>query len=281
MTSNFKFKIVVPAYNCQEWIGRCLDSIAQQTYQQFDVCIIDDASTHSNQRAIIEDYCQRHGWQCHFNETNQGALTNIVNGINWLAPTDEDVIVTVDGDDWLYNEDVLQRLHDIYAQGDVYLTYGQFVTYPRWNIGSCRPIDPEVIERGELRKIPWCFSHLRTFKFLLWRQIKDEDLRDENGEYYRVTWDLAFMYPMLEMAGYRFRFIDDITYVYNKANPINDHKLHRERQFRTETAIRSKPPYPPLFQGKAALSTATALTPLKYLGLKLWWKLKRELGLGK
>lgn len=275
-----KFKIVVPAYNCQEWIGRCLDSIARQTYKAFDVCVIDDASTHPNQRAILEEYCRNHGWMCHFNETNEGALANIVKGIQWLKPADEDVIVTIDGDDWLYNNHVLQKLHDIYANEEIYLTYGQFATYPRWNIGSCRPIAPEVIERGELRKIPWCFSHLRTFKYLLWRNIRDEDLRDESGEYYRVTWDLAFMYPMLEMAGYHFRFVDDITYVYNKANPINDHKLHRERQLRTETTIRAKPPYAPLFPGEESLGAITLTTKLKYLGLKLRWKLQRALGLG-
>lgn len=277
----FRFKIVVPAYNCQEWIGRCLDSIAAQTHKNYDVCVIDDASTHPHQRDIIEAHCKRHGWLFHFNETNQGALANIVKGIQWLKPNDDDVIVTVDGDDWLYGKHVLSRLHDIYTKNDIYLTYGQFATYPRWNIGSCKPIAPEVIERGELRKIPWCFSHLRTFKYLLWRQIKDSDLRDENGEYYRVTWDLAFMYPMLEMAGYHFRFIDDITYVYNKSNPINDHKIHRERQRRTEAAIRAKPTYAPLFTGKTRLGAITLGTRIKYLSLKTWWKLKRELGAGK
>lgn len=274
----FRFKIVVPAYNCPEWIGRCLDSIAEQTFRAFDVCVIDDASPHPDQRAIIEEHCQRNGWQSYFNEINQGALANIVKGIQSLHPRDEDVIITIDGDDWLYDRHVLQKLHDIYASEAIYLTYGQFATYPRWNIGSCRPVAPEVIERGELRKIPWCFSHLRTFKYLLWRNIRDADLRDESGEYYRVTWDLAFMYPMLEMAAFHFRFIDDITYVYNKANPINDHKVHRERQQRTEAAIRAKPPYAPLFQGRANPGAITLVTKLKYLGLKFWWKLQRETG---
>ena len=274
-----RFKVIVPSYNCQAWIGRCIDSIAAQTFRDFDVCVIDDASTDTEQRSIIQERCRRHGWMFHFNQTNQGALANIVNGIRWLAPLDEDVIVTIDGDDWLYDRHVFRRLAKVYSTGDVYLTYGQFMTYPRWNIGGCRPIDPGVIERGELRRFRYCTSHLRTFKYFLWRRVRDEDLRGDDGEYYRVTWDMAFMYPMIEMAGFHFRFIADITYVYNKANPLNDHKVRREQQQAVERQIRSKLPYAPLAAGRASLSTATPLTPLKYLGLKAWWKLRRELGM--
>jgi hypothetical protein len=67
---------------------------------------------------------------------------------------------------------------------------------------------------------------MRTWRAFLWRNIKQEDLKDENGIYWKVTGDLAFMFPMLEMAGEEhYRFIDDIIYVYNEQNPINDHKV--------------------------------------------------------
>jgi len=275
-----RFKIVVPAYNCERWLERCLDSIAAQTYREFDVCVIDDASTDINQRTIIETACRRHGWMFHFNDTNRGALANIVHGIQLLAPRDEDVIVTVDGDDWLYHEHALERLDDVYRSGDVYLTYGQFMVYPRGNVGFCRPIDARIIERGMLRQVRFRISHLRTFKYLLWRHIRDQDLRDGSGDYFRVAWDLAFMYPMMEMAGFHFRFVDDILYVYNKANPLSDKKLRRHEQLANEQLIRSKPPYAALIPGPSPkLSTATAATPFKYLGLTLWWHLRRVLRL--
>jgi hypothetical protein len=44
--------------------------------------------------------------------------------------------------------------------------------------------------------------------------------------YWKVTGDLSFMYPMLEMSGEEhYRFMPDINYVYNDTNPLNDHKV--------------------------------------------------------
>lgn len=273
------FKIVVPTYNCVEWLPRCLDSIARQTYTDYRVCVIDDASTDSQQRPLIEDYCRRYGWLGHYNTVNQGALYNIVHAIHALQPQDHDVIITLDGDDWLYNSRVLSKLACYYRSGDVYLTYGQFITYPRWNIGSCRPIADSIIEHQQQRCIPWCFGHLRTFKYYLWRHIQDADLRDSSGHYYKVTLDLAFMYPMLEMAGYHIRYIDEILYVYNKGNPLNDHAIHLAEQQAMAQIIRAQPPYARLLQGYGITDTSTLASKIIKLGIKSAWKIKRVLKL--
>ena len=67
---------------------------------------------------------------------------------------------------------------------------------------------------------------MRTWRVFLWRKIKQEDLKDENGIYWKVTGDLSFMYPMLEMSGEEhYRFMSEINYVYNDTNPLNDHKI--------------------------------------------------------
>ena len=58
-----------------------------------------------------------------------------------------------------------------------------------------------------------------------------------------MAWDLAFMFPMLEMAGTRSEYIKDILYVYNMSNPLNDHKVDNTKQVRLEREIRLKNPY--------------------------------------
>jgi glycosyltransferase involved in cell wall biosynthesis len=275
--ANFKFKIVVPSFNSQKWIERCLASIEKQTQKNYDVCVVDDASTDPSQQKIIQFYCEKHGWNYMFNSTNMGALYNIVNAINALKPNDEDVIVTLDGDDWFYNNKVLEKLFDIYSRADVYLTYGQFITFPRWNIGSCRPISDEDIERQNYRNMPWQFGHLRTFKYYLWRHVADKDLRDDEGNYYKIAWDLAFMYPMLEMAGYHIKYVNDLTYVYNKGNPINDHKVRAAMQLSVANTLRKKPKYTVLIPGKMNTNTATALGYAKNFAIKAGLKIGRVL----
>ena len=46
------FKIIVPLYNVEKWIKRCLRSIKLQTYKNFECIIIDDIST-DNSVSII------------------------------------------------------------------------------------------------------------------------------------------------------------------------------------------------------------------------------------
>ena len=85
---------------------------------------------------------------------------------------------------------------------------------------------------------------MRTWKAFLWRKIKEEDLKDENGEYWSVAGDLAFMYPMLEMSGYKhYKFLETINYVYNAENPLNDHKVNSQSVFSVCNKIRKKEKY--------------------------------------
>jgi hypothetical protein len=51
------------------------------------------------------------------------------------------------------------------------------------------------------------------------------------------------MFPMIEMAGERHRFIPDVVYVYNRQNPINDDKVNTQLQRDMESYIRAMPRY--------------------------------------
>jgi hypothetical protein len=52
------------------------------------------------------------------------------------------------------------------------------------------------------------------------------------------------MYPMIEMCGEEhYRFMDEINYIYNESNPINDHKVNMEKVQKVVNIIRNKQPY--------------------------------------
>jgi glycosyltransferase involved in cell wall biosynthesis len=243
-----QFKIVVPSFNSVKYLPKTLGSIEKQKMEDFsfDVCVVDDASTLPEQRKIISEFCQRNGWKFLFQNVNQGQLVSIMSGIQELNCQDEDVIIYIDGDDWLIDDQVLITLADVYRSSHVYVTYGSYETHPKdcINITYAAPITKEMIQNQRYRELPWVFQHLHTFKYHLWKRIKDEDLRDQTGEYYRVTGDRAFFYPLLEMAGSHIRFIERILYVYNLENPLNDHKISRNEQWLTELRIKSRPKYP-------------------------------------
>ena len=50
--------IIVPVYNCEEYIEKCIDSILHQTYQNFEVIVINDGSKDKS-LALIKEICNR------------------------------------------------------------------------------------------------------------------------------------------------------------------------------------------------------------------------------
>lgn len=233
-------KVVVPCFNCFDWLVRCLESIAAQDYPNYTVCVVDDASTDPRMRPEIRRFCSERGWKWRFEPINRGSLHSIAVGIQELSPSDDEVIVTVDGDDWLVGTDVFSYLAEVYEGGGVDLTYGHFRYDPDEQIAAQVPFIP-----GHPRALqgPILPAPLRTFRAFLWRAILPQDLQDGQGEYLRYATDWAFMLPMMEMAGHRIKRIEKVLYVYNYGNEINEWKIAYGSQKAVQLYVLSKPSY--------------------------------------
>lgn len=239
------FKVVVPSFNSVDFLPKTLQSIESQTYPNVDVCVIDDGSTLPKQKKIIQDFCDRNGWRGIYHEKNLGALSGLVEAIKGFNCKDNDIIVVIDGDDWLSNEKSLEKINEAYAKDDIYMTWGQCETYPpgKTPMKYAQPVPDMVIEQKLYRDIPFVFWHPATFKYVLWRHIRDEDLRDVNGEYFRVLKDKATLFPMLEMSGKKKKFLDETLYIYNLSNPLNDYATNYDELQRVDLLLKSKKRY--------------------------------------
>lgn len=241
--------VVTTSYNNIEWVERNVESILQQDYTNYRVVYVDDASRDGTADAV-EEIVRRHSKKLDFhlirNAQRIGALANIYSAIHEHC-RDEEIVLSLDGDDWFYDDQVLKKIDAIYSSDEVWLTHGTLIEYPHYRLGWSIPVPDEIIKANAFRTYR-CPSHLRTFYAWLFKKIKTEDLLYE-GQFFKMTWDQAMMFPMCEMAGERQRFISDITYVYNIANPINDNKVDPQLQNDLEALIRSMPPYERLEKG--------------------------------
>lgn len=64
--------IIVPAYNVEEYIEECLDSIIPQTYRNIEIIVVDDGSTDSTGK-ICDHYCKRDNRIIVIHQMNKGA----------------------------------------------------------------------------------------------------------------------------------------------------------------------------------------------------------------
>ena len=92
-----KISVIVPVYNTEEYLHRCIDSILGQTYPNLEILLINDGST-DNSGKICEDYARKDTRIKVIHQENKGqsAARNV--GLN--AATGE-YVNFIDSDDWI------------------------------------------------------------------------------------------------------------------------------------------------------------------------------------
>ena len=232
--------ILTTAYNCQDYVEKCLATIMTQTYKNFRCFITDDISKDGTADKI-KNFIKGDDRFILIKNKNKmyqpGNYDQVIRGDYNVG--NNDICIEVDGDDWLPDSKVFERIVNHYSDESVWLANGSF-KYHDGRIGFAKP--HTTFE--DIRKKQFTLTHIRTWKAFLWKKIKPEDLKDENCEYWNVAGDLSFMFPMVEMCGSEhYKFMDEINYVYNEENPLNDHKVNMSSVNKIVNIIRQKKPY--------------------------------------
>jgi glycosyltransferase involved in cell wall biosynthesis len=231
--------ILTTTYNCEKYVEKSLLSIMTQRFRDFKCYITDDLSTDNTVEIIKKTIEGDDRFILIENKTKMYQPGNYDQVIRGLNIPDEEICIEVDGDDWLPNSNVFGLIDETYSDPDVWMTSGSF----KYSSGSQGFSNPPT-SFDNIRKQSFTLSHMRTWKSWLWKKIKEEDLKDNDGNYWGVAGDLAFMFPMFEMSGKKhYRHVPSITYIYNETNPLNDHKVNMSKVNSTVSIIRNKQPY--------------------------------------
>jgi O-antigen biosynthesis protein len=100
MTPAPRVSVIMPVFNAARWLPRALDSVAAQTYRNFELVIVDDGSTEARTHDILDDAARRPGVTVHRTENrgpslarnlaierSRGAYILPLDADDWLAPT--------------------------------------------------------------------------------------------------------------------------------------------------------------------------------------------------
>ena len=117
-----KVSVLVPIYNASEYLGKCLDSIVNQTYENIEIILIDDGSTDSSL-----EICQRYASNddrirvIHQENAGISAVRN-----RCLSEAVGDYVFFIDSDDWI-DPDTISVLADIAINEDADIVASHYV----------------------------------------------------------------------------------------------------------------------------------------------------------
>lgn len=97
--------IIVPIYNTEKYLVRCLDSLINQTYKNIEILCINDGST-DNSLNILNEYATKDKRIIVINQTNSGAATARNNGLDNATGQ---FLMFCDSDDY-YEPDMCQKM---------------------------------------------------------------------------------------------------------------------------------------------------------------------------
>jgi len=247
-----KFKIIIPSYNNEDWVEYNVASVLNQNYDNYEVLYINDKSTDNTFNKVKDIVGEFSNWTIINNKKNKGAMYNYFEHLDSFLTDDEDILVHLDGDDWLYDDNVLENLNKYYNEKDCWMTYGGFVcwdgseevTLPN---PQSTPYSDFIHKYKMYRKDQWRASHLRTFKSFLIKAIDNKDLKSSTDkEYFWHASDLSFQFPCLEMCSKdKIGVVDFYTHVYNQSNQnaIRTQERESNENVKYEIEIRNKRKY--------------------------------------
>lgn len=155
-----KISVIVPVYNVERYLPKCIESILSQTFTDFELLLIDDGSTDGSGK-ICDAYAEKDSRIRVFHQENRGVSAARNLGIDEAAA---EWICFVDSDDWVERT----YLSDLYGDGLVQkesLVYQQvFVDY-----GMCQ--EPKNIQKG--------FPNIILYESFLEEQICEYKILDD------------------------------------------------------------------------------------------------------
>ena len=241
----YVINIITPVYNSENYIRNCILSVAQQDYENYKMCIIDDCSTDRTKDVAIATILSlpkniQMKFEIISNNSNFGAVYNQYTTIkqNYKG----DIIMLLDGDDWLVNNpNIFHKYNNLYHNGAEF-TYGSC-----WSVVDNIPLiaqeyPPEIKSTKSYKdyKFNWNmpYTHLRTFRMSLMNTLTPEDFQDASGNWLRAGGDNAMFYKLIEKANpENVICVPEVVYMYNDANPLNDYKVNAEEQTKNANFI--------------------------------------------
>lgn len=205
-----KISVIIPIFNQEKYLEKCLNSICAQTYNNLEILMIDDGST-DRTPDICRKFQNSDSRFCYIRQANAGVAAARNKGLDMMSG---DLIGFIDPDDWV-EPDFYERLVSLYQQYDV-----DIVSCGRYQVFD----ESQYVRSKNTYKIIQCDTEKalellvknEEVKSHLWNRIYRPEvfsnLRFEEG---RVYEDVLILHQVFSKAK-KFLFTDEPLYYYRQ-----------------------------------------------------------------
>ena len=110
---DYKIGIIIPNYNYEHTIEKCLNSVLNQTYKNYEIIFVDDMSTDNSVKIVKEIACKNKLSNIKIVQLQQKRLNGGARNEAYLHLSDDvDYVYYIDSDDWLYDEYCLEKINN-------------------------------------------------------------------------------------------------------------------------------------------------------------------------
>lgn len=223
-TTTPKLSIIIPAYNVETFLPKCLDSVLAQNFTDWEAIIVDDGSTDGT-GAICDDYAARDPRFKVIHSPNKGISSARNTG---LANAKGEFIGFVDSDDWIEPDMFATLLDDIIKNdADIAKCGYRTVEQNRTTVpttGSFR-----VIDGGNAARLMYEDKKIQSF---LWDKLYRRSILNVRFPQGRVYED---MYVLLQVLANARKITVNPTPLYNyrqrKNSIVHTKTIDNKRQF--------------------------------------------------
>ena len=152
MTNDILISIIVPIYNVEDYVVKCIESIINQTYRNLEIILVDDGSTDKSGQ-ICDTYAAKDSRIVVIHKENEGTVVG-ARKAGAKAATGE-YVIGVDGDDWIGNTRIETLVREGITSGaDMVYLNGRYI---QW--GEEYALEEPQIEHG-------CYSSAEICSYL-------------------------------------------------------------------------------------------------------------------
>ncbi len=211
MNMNPKVNVIVPVYNVEQYLPKFLESLRKQTFQDFDVWIVDDKST-DHSRKILFDYRDKFGDKFHIicNESNVGLCQTRNIGLD-ACTTKGEYVIMLDSDDYVS----FDFLNKMVAEADRDHADVTICGLERFDDSTGKVICREMIHNpDELITDIEHFSLLGYLNPVVWNKLyRWEAIGNTRFTTIKRSEDTVFLFTLLPRI-HSIRFINEVLYYY-------------------------------------------------------------------